>query len=707
MSKENIVVATEHVLDRSPLILKLGTAVLAAFVLASCIARDGVVMPKPASIPHEKRANDVAASLTSTADGGGDTIIQQGLKTPIGRTTAEPYMTEKPPKLSGENISVTFDGISLPMFVNTVFGELLKVTFEIDDAVAKRDQLVTLRTATAITPNDFFRLVQDVLQNYGIAVVYQNNVYRVVESANRREDLPRIIWSRAVRNVPGELRPIFQFVQLKNVQTAFMTTWLGVALQDRVRIQGVNEVNGLLLMGKSEDVAAALETIQVLDQPHMAGSSSVKIVPRYWSADKLATQLVDILVAEGYGAGVGSGGTLAIKFIPVPPLNTIIVFTSDGTTMEHVMSWARELDQPSQSVNTIGVFYYQVQNSSASALAEVLTGALGKSANGESDADGGAAARAATTSAITSPTGGQVIVDAARNALIFRGTAEEYSQFRSLAEQMDRPPLQVLIEATIAEVTLNEGEDLGATLSLDTAATAAPRTTTIASDSGLLVSLVRDRGDFVGSLNASANKNKVTILSSPRVVASSGNAASINVGTQVPIITSQQTDPSGSVGGTSTLLQDVQYRATGVALQIKPEINSNRRVELTISQEVSEAQANKISTVQSPTIFTRSITTSLSLNDGQTVLLGGLISENYSDGNTGIPVLKDIPLIGNIFKTQSRGRTRIELIVLLTPYIIDGPEATEFVRDAFKSQLEQLPAIPVLNLEPDSLNESR
>jgi general secretion pathway protein D len=292
--------------------------------------------------------------------------------------------------------------------------------------------------------------------------------------------------------------------------------------------------------------------------------------------------------------------------------------------------------------------------------------------------------------------GGKVIVDAARNAIIFQGSAEEYSQFRALAEQMDRAPLEVLIEATIAEVTLNEGEDLSVALTFNDAATPAINASSIRSDKGLLVSLIRDRGDFLSNLNASANKNRVSILSSPRVVASSGQSASIQVGTQVPIITTQQTSPVGTVGGNSTLLQDVQYRSTGVLLNIEPSINSNRRVELTVSQEVSEAQANKISTVQSPAIFTRSIQTSLSLNDGQTVLLGGLISENFSDGDNGVPVLKDIPLLGNLFKTQSRGRTRIELIVLLTPYIIDSPETAGQIRDAFKAQMSELPAMMTL-----------
>ncbi|MDX2225451.1 MAG: secretin N-terminal domain-containing protein [Rhodospirillaceae bacterium] len=694
----------------------LVAAILAIALLGSCANIDGPKMPEPRPIPPSVRAPAVDVDMsTTTGPIQTDTVVREGLQTPLGRTSASPYSSEAPPSLSGEKISVTFDGINLPTFINTVFGDLLKVSFEIDSAVTARQQIVTLRTNEPVDPDAFYGLVTQVLGNYGISVVYQNGVYRIVESANRRQDLPRIIWSRASANMPEDMRPIFQFVQLKNTQTAFMTTWLNVALQERIQIQGVNQLNGLLILGKSEDVAAAIETIEVLDQPHMAGSRSMKISPRYWSAQKLGEQLVQVLTAEGYTVGVASDGTLAIKLVIVAPLNTIIVFTVSAETMQHVINWAAELDQPSQTVNTLGIYYYQVKNSSAAELADVLsrvmggpgvsntaTATPGTAAAMNAGAVAGAGARTAEqgTGRPAASGTGQVIVDTARNAIIFRGTAEEFSQFRALADQMDRAPLQVMIEATIAEVTLNEGEDLSVALSFDNGVAAKANATAIKSDEGILISLIRDRGDFIGTLNSSANKNKVTILSSPRVVASSGKAANIQVGTQVPIITTQQTAPDGTVGGNSSLLQDIQYRNTGVNLSVTPAINSNRRVDLTIAQEVSEAQANRISTVQSPTIFTRAIQTTLALNDGQTVLLGGLISENFSKGDTGVPMLKDIPILGSLFKTQSTGRTRIELIVLLTPYIIDGPESAQFVRDAFKNDLGQLPPIGMTNYAP-------
>ena len=281
----------------------------------------------------------------------------------------------------------------------------------------------------------------------------------------------------------------------------------------------------------------------------------------------------------------------------------------------------------------------------------------------------------------------RIIVDETRNAIIFQGSAEEYSQFRGLMVQMDRPPLEVLIEATVAEVVLDRNESLGVVLGFDDAARNAANSNSVRSDAGIFATLLRSRGQIDANINALAGNSRVSVLSTPRLVTTSGNAASIQVGSQVPIVTTQQTAPTGQVGGTSNILQDVQYRSTGISLNIKPTINSSRRVELMISQEVSSAAVNDVSDIDSPIIQQRSIQTTLSLGDGETALLGGLIQENATSGNSGVPYLKDIPIIGSLFKNQSNNLTRTELIIILTPYIIDGPETSRAVLDAFKNRL--------------------
>jgi general secretion pathway protein D len=677
-------------------------AFVSALALSSCMSDDMSVRLQPLKV--EKAAAEPTSTEVVRASGGEtrDRLMSSdGLTPPLGRTLAEPLSSETPPKLTGENISINFEGIRLPAFINTVFGELLNVTFEIESSVQQREQLVTLRTADPLPPNQFFDVVRQVLGNYGLGVVYQNGVYRIVEAASLRQDIPRIVRSRALPNVPNDMRPVFYYAPLSAIPAGLMQSWLTQSLKDRIQYQSLPSANGLLMLGKAEDIEAARETIRILDQPAMAGFKSLRIAPAYWSADKLATQLVEVLVAEGYNASVGGNSTSAIKVVPIRALNILIVFCAEETVMRHVLEWATELDQPGQTIETQGVFYHRVYNTKAEDIADVISellGASGVSGSGARPTATGAPAagmaqggvQLAATSSVEqrgAAARNKVIVDKGRNALIFQGTAEEYAQFRVLVEQMDKAPLEVLIEATVAEITLKEGETLGAVFNFDDRAPAALSRSTIKSDSGITVSLIRDAGQFTTTLKALADKSRVNILSTPRVVASNGKAASIQIGTQVPIITTQQTAPTGTTGGTSNILQDIQYRNTGVSLTIDPTINSNRRVELQIGQEVSEAQVNNVSDVQSPLILTRSINTTLSLDDAQTALLGGLISENVSRSENGIPILKDIPLLGNVFKTTTRGRNRTELIVLLTPYIIESAETAEALRDAFRDQL--------------------
>ena len=683
---------------------KLIVATIMTFALSSCISDDDIPPLDPLKI-NKKNAGDARGQIIAANSATVREKLTSGdsLTPPLGRTLAEPFSSEQPPKLSGENISVNFEGIRLPAFINAVFGELLNVTFEIDSTLQQREQLVTLRTAEPVSPNQFYTLARQVLSNYGVGIVYQNGVYRVVDATTMKQDIPRIVRSRSMPSVPNDMRPVFYYVPLSAIPAGLMQSWLQQSLKDRIQYQSLPGGNGMLMLGKAEDIEAAKETIAVLDQPAMAGFKSMRISPAFWSADRLAAQLTEVLVAEGYSAAVGGSSTTGIKILPVRALNILIVFCTDDVVMRHVLEWATELDQPGQTIETKGVFYHPVFNTKAEDIASVISKLLGGGDGGGIQAASsimqpqGASRAGAVGNQQVSPTGtndqrmgGQnekVIVDKSRNALIFQGTAEEYAQFRTLVDQMDRAPLEVMIEAMVAEVTLKQGETLGAILNFDDGAAAGLARTAIKSENGLAVSLIRDAGQFTASLKALADKSRVNILSSPRLVTSNGKAASIQIGTQVPIITTQQTAAQGTVGGTSTLLQDIQYRSTGVNLTITPTINSNQRVELVVAQEVSEAQVNSVSNVQSPLILTRSINTTLSLNDAQTALLGGLISENVSRSENGIPILKDIPFIGNAFKTTTKGRNRTELIILLTPYIIENSETAEALRDAFRSQL--------------------
>jgi len=192
-------------------------------------------------------------------------------------------------------------------------------------------------------------------------------------------------------------------------------------------------------------------------------------------------------------------------------------------------------------------------------------------------------------------------------------------------------------------------------------------------------------------INALASNNRVKVLSTPKILSRSGGEAKIQVGAQVPIVTSQGTSSQLKQQGTSAILQSIQYKDTGVILTVKPTIYAGSQIDLEIRQEVSEAVPNTTSQLSSPIINTRTVTTQLSLQDGATVLLGGLIMENASSTSTGIPGLKDIPGVGFLFGTQQVMKTRSELFVFITPYIVNSSEDAARLAESFKKQYESTP----------------
>jgi general secretion pathway protein D len=181
----------------------------------------------------------------------------------------------------------------------------------------------------------------------------------------------------------------------------------------------------------------------------------------------------------------------------------------------------------------------------------------------------------------------------------------------------------------------------------------------------------------------------------------SGEDANINVGQEVPIITSQGTSPDLQTSQGSAILQSVQYRKTGVSLSVKPVVYSESQIDLKISQSSSSAEANGLSSVPSPIISNRSINTSLSLADGGSVLLGGLISTNKTIGNTGIPLLKDIPILGHLFRSDSESITRTELVMLIIPYVLNNSQQAEDITKAFRDKISIIePEQPQPDFQP-------
>jgi general secretion pathway protein D len=252
-----------------------------------------------------------------------------------------------------------------------------------------------------------------------------------------------------------------------------------------------------------------------------------------------------------------------------------------------------------------------------------------------------------------------------------------------------------MIMATVAEVTLDDSEQFGFNWLLrqlsqggyNIRAGLGSAPTGSATGAGLSLNFATIGGDPRAALTALASSNRVRVLSNPSIVTMSGYNATIQVGQDVPIVTSQVSNANTATAGGAGIQQTVQYRNTGIILRVKPVIFSGGRVDLEVSQEVSGVANNTSGVGNSPIVSTRKIDTRLSASDGNTMLLGGLIREQRDVGNSGVPYLKDIPIAGAAFRTGGNETTvRTELVVLLTPHIIEDDSDARAVTDAFKAQ---------------------
>jgi general secretion pathway protein D len=269
-----------------------------------------------------------------------------------------------------------------------------------------------------------------------------------------------------------------------------------------------------------------------------------------------------------------------------------------------------------------------------------------------------------------------VVVDPGGNRILFTGSADDFTQLRNLLLTLDAPLREVLVEVTIAEVTLTDETRVGLEWFFTHSGSRGVTSGGTLGNLGLGASGLKLKftgTDLQAAFNAFASNNNVNILSRPRLVARSGGEAKIQVGTDVPIITSRA-NSSTQTGGSTDILQTIQYRQTGVILQIRPLVYGDDRVDLEITQEVSSQQPNSNATIGSPLILNRNISTQLSLTEGATAVLGGLIDSSFTKGNSGIPFLKDIPILGSAFRSDTVNGGKTELVMLVTPHIVRDTE---------------------------------
>ena len=610
--------------------------------------------------------------------------------------------------LEGEDIQANFRNMPLPEFINQVYANLLGLNVVLDPSLTAAKDLVTLSITEPLAPGDLYRIARTVLAEYGVGIVESRQILRFRRDNEAAQDVPILVSGVALPDVPNSRRPVFSFVSLSVVRNAMVRGWLmqlygGTPLN----VQEDPQRNAIVLTGPLELVKRATEATKMLDQPFMKGRFSRSFKPTYLAVEELTNDLQQVLSAEGYA--VSQRPPLgAVIILPLKTQERIVVFTGNRETLDHVIEWAYELDAQKKDSISQGFCSYKAQNVTADHIGQ-LVGMLNRSAesdvglNGSTRPVGGQSQLNSNNSSNSangnegignavaqSYLGGKLVVDTSRNVLFFSGSGQEWRELLKLIKEVDKPVPMVVIDVLLAEITLGglqesgvewkflgdgiEGTDLNGSTFGGLGV----------GSSGL--SLTFDSaGETRAIINAFYSNDRAVIRSSPKLLVKSGEQAFIEVGNEIPIITSN----SQSIDSPDApVIQTIQYRKTGVLLSINPIVQAGGMVDLQISQELSEqATGSASSTTGSPTILNRKVETSLALHDGGSVLLGGLISSSKSTGQQGIPGLGKIPLFGRLFRADISTDTQTELLMLVSVYVIDSHEDAVELTESLRERI--------------------
>ena len=367
------------------------------------------------------------------------------------------------------------------------------------------------------------------------------------------------------------------------------------------------------------------------------------------------------------------------------------------------------------------VYVYPLQNSKAAHVAQLLqsifAGVAAVPANVRVAQPAGPAA-AAGKPLVSAST--RVLSDEITNSLIILSTPEDYKFIKKTIKELDTIPREVMIDVLIAEITLSDefkfglewvlANNLHLTNRINLNGQAGQNTdqlpqllqnqsttsTTAVSSaivplSGFTYAALDAAGQVKALLQALASKNKLDVLASPHIIAADNREARIQIGDEIPIATSQATAVGAAVTpGTTSILSTIQYKDTGTILKVKPQINESGLVSLEVSQEVSNATPQMVLGTQQFVISKREVTTNMVAQDGQTIVLGGLINEKTTKTRSGIPFLSSIPILGYLFGSTDNSSTKTEIIVLLTPHVIRNQEEAGKVTNQYIDRLKGL-----------------
>uniref|UniRef100_B0T7N8 General secretion pathway protein D n=1 Tax=Caulobacter sp. (strain K31) TaxID=366602 RepID=B0T7N8_CAUSK len=662
----------------------------AVVVLTGCATPAAPVRaPAPARAP-----SPVPAPVVEAAPGAGTRA------TILPGTQAYPAAAARTAAPSSGPVALNFPGVGVREFAQAVLGDILHLPYAVSAAASGT---VTLVTPRPIARADVLPAVEEALRNVGLALVSRDGVQTIMTLGD----------ARAQGLTVGADQPGFgsETVALRFAGPQALKTLLDPIVPG-VITSADPATNTLVLSGSAGQRRAVRDLVQQFDVDWLKGMSFGLYVPKHTDARLIAPELDKLINAPG------SPMAGRVRLVAMEKLNGIVAISSQPQYLEDVNRWIEVLDREGQSTER-RLFVYRVQNGRASDLSRVLASAFGRGGGSSAAAPGGnrpALDRLgveAAASPLLAPSNGQTLPgqspapaapdmaggpadgltftsDETNNAVVAYATPREYALIEDALRKLDVVPLQVVIEAVVTEVSLNDALRYGSQWFIrsgdDRAILSRGKTADPASTFPGFTYLL-NRSSIAATLDALSSVTHVEVLSAPNLMVLNNQTASLEVGDQVPVST-------GSALNSSSVISSIEYRDTGVLLKITPRVNSGGLVLLDIAQEVSDVSPTLSSTIDSPTISVRKIATSIAVQDGQTVALGGLIRDNNKRLRNGVPFLSAVPVLGALAGSRDNSRERTELLVLLTPRVLRNSGDIQAVTDELREKIRSISPQP-------------
>lgn len=639
-----------------------------------------------ATMPTSRLAGDSVQPIVVH----GDESSRAGGARPSGAAPGDPA-----------DVTLNFAGADIRDVINAVLGETLKLNYVIDPEVTGP---VTFNVSRPISRSEVLSTLEAVLNSRGATMVQSDGIIRVMplRKDGKSNAAPPLAGGMAAGQ-RSEVLPL-RFVAAGDMQKV-----LEKALPAGTPVSGDDKRRLVLVQGTPDELKLAEDTVRIFDIDQMAGTSIALLPLRNAEPAAMVEELRSIFAATRKEADAD-----AIRFVAVARLHAVMVISRSGRYLDDAQAWVSRLDRV-QDLTQRRVYVYNLQYAKAAQIGEKLQGLLTglnihfkppASAAGDTGlaptapgfegpakplpppvlaeavpppaapqpAPAAPAPAAPGASADTSDTGVRIEADEAHNSLLISANAKDYELIRQVLAGIDVPPLQVLIEVTVAEVVLNDNLNYGVEYFINSGKTNTLLTTSNIAAIAPVVpgfNLSWVAGNFAprAILDMLSNITETKVISTPRLLVLSNQTARLQVGDVVPIITQSA---ASTVTSNPLVLNNVTYKETGVVLEVTPRVNSGGYVTMDLNQSVSTVVPTSTSQIDSPTFQQRRLNSTVSVKSGETILLGGLIQQNDSRGSQGIPILHDLPGIGPLFGSHKNSAGRTELIMLMTPHVISN-----------------------------------